>query len=234
MDEQTQYNQTPQNVPSPGAMPQPGPSVPMSQNLQQPPVLDEQPEQPVQDEPQQWQYQSGNLTQSNAIDQPASQPNDVAPALSGDSINWNASEFMHHEKSSIWYIYVVLAALALAAAIYFITKEIFSAVVIVLIAIVFAIFGALKPKVLEYAIGPDGIQVGQKHFSFEEFRSFAVIAEGALPSIQLLPHKRFAVAITMYFEPKDADKIIEILGKYLPFEHQKRDLTDKLASKIHF
>lgn len=197
---------------------------PMSQNT----------EQSTQSESQQWQYQSGDLTQSNTIGEQADQKDNEKTEATADSINWNASEFLHHEKSSSWYIYVSLAALVLAAAVYFLTKEIFSVVVIVVTAIAFAAFGALKPKVLEYSIGPGGIQVGDKNFKYEQFRSFAVIEEGALPSIQLLPHKRFAVAITMYFEPQDTDKIVKILGKYLPFEHQKRDFTDKWASKIHF
>jgi hypothetical protein len=213
MDEQGQ------NKPSAENVPQPAP--------EQPPV--------PKAEPSQWQYQSGNLAPVTGFAEPPApnQPNADNPTAR-DSISWSASEFMHHEKASSWYIYVVIAALVLATAIYFLTKDIFSVAVIVVIGIIFGVFGALKPKVLNYAVSPDGIQVGNRHFSFEEFRSFAVIQEGALPSIQLLPHKRFALAITMYLDPQQADKIVEILGEYLPFEHQDRDFMDKFASKIHF
>lgn len=212
MEEQNQNNSAPENTPS---------------------LTPEQ--QPDVDEPPQWQYQSGNLAPVNNIQESTSnnQP-DLAPTSPAESIKWNASEFLHHEKPGSWYVYLSLAALVLAAGIYFATKEIFSVVVIVLIALVFGVSGAAKPKVLEYSIGPSGIQVGNKHFNFEQFRSFAVIVEGVLPSIQLLPQKRLALALTMYCEPKDADKIIKILGEYLPFEHQDRDLMDKFASKIHF
>ena len=249
MDEQIQNNQVPQDN-----KPQPEPNTPVLQNTEQALAgndLGQQPNQtanapqnsqqtPAEDQelqnnqpqPEQWQHQSGNLAQPEAINDQSEQPK---PTTSGtDSISWSASEFMHHEKSSGWYIVVALVFIVLAAVIYFLTKEIFSAAAIILIAIAFAVFGALKPKVLEYSIGPDGIQAGAKRFSYEEFRSFAVITEGVLPSIQLLPHKRFALAITMYCDPEQAEKIIEILGEYLPFEHRDRDFTDKLASKIHF
>lgn len=226
MEEQNQNNPVPENVP---------PSL----TPEQPPTDAPQPEQqPVSaDEPQsqQWQYQSGNLAPINNIQESTSnnQP-DPAPTLPAESISWSASEFVQHEKPGSWYVYMSVAALILAAGIYFATKEIFSVVVIILIAAAFGVFGAVKPKVLEYAVGPSGIQVGNKHFNYEEFRSFAVLVEGALPGIQLLPHKRLALAITMYCEPKNADKIIEIIGLYLPFEHRDRDLMDKFASKIHF
>jgi hypothetical protein len=227
MDEQNQSNQpvpeVPQSVPptQPGDEIQPTPEQSLGDNNPEP--------------AEGWQYQSGNLTLNNHIQGPASNNQlDSAPILSSESISWNASEFLHHEKSGSWYVYVSIVALVLAGGIYFATKEIFSVVVIILIAIAFGVFGAMKPKVLEYSIGPSGIQIGNKHFNFEAFRSFAVIEEGALPSIQLLPQKRLALALTLYCEPKDADKIIKILGEYLPFEHQDRDFIDKFASKIHF
>jgi hypothetical protein len=235
MDEQNQNNPIPQNVPEALTPEQPLTEAPQ-------PVPSTQPGNEIQPAPEQslgnnpepaegWQYQSGNLSPMNNIQDPTSnnQPN---PAT--ESISWSASEFVHHEKPGSWYVYMSLAALVLAVGVYFATKEIFSVVVIILIAVAFGVFGAVKPKVLEYAVGPKGIQVGNKHFSYEEFRSFAVLVEGALPGIQLLPQKRLALAITMYCEPKNADKIIEILGEYLPLEHRDQDLMDKFASKIHF
>jgi len=188
-----------------------------------------------------WQYQSGNLApQGNFTDnatpagQSDDQPQPRGPHITHDSISWSASEFVQNEKSATWYIYLALGTVFLGAVIYFLTKEIFSVVVIGIAAIAFGVFAALKPRVLKYTVNPSGIQIGNRHFHFDDFRSFAIIEEGALPSIQLLPHKRLAVAVSMFFEPKDGDKIVEILGTYLPFEHRDRDLMDKLASKIHF
>lgn len=197
------------------------------------------PDQP-QGSPQQWQYQSGNLApQGHFTDNPAppsepDQPQSRGPHATHDSISWTASEFVQNEKSATWYIYLALGTIVLGAAIYFLTKEIFSVVVIAIVAIAFGVFAALKPRVLQYTVNPSGIQIASRHFNFEDFRSFAIIEEGVLPSIQLLPHKRFAVAVSMFFEPQDGDKIVEILGTYLPFEHRDRDLMDKLAAKIHF
>ena len=205
---------------------------PQQSQVESPLAVVQPEQQPVAAEsPSQLQYQSGSLTQSGVI---GAELASTTPIASADSISWSASEFVHHEKSAAWYLLVCIASLAVAAAIYFVTKELFSAIVIAIVGVAFSALGALKPKVLEYAIAPDGIKIGEKHFSFEAFRSFAVIEDGAMPSLQLLPHKRLAIAITMYFEPKDGDKIVNILGEYLPFEHRTRELVDKLAAKIRF
>lgn len=216
--------QVSENVP---AAPQP------TATQEQPPA--NQPSQ-VQDPQNQWQYQSGQLSQQGAINDAIDPDQTAAPqsGLAEDSIKWNASEFVSHEKTRGWYVILAFGAVALGAAIYFITKDIFSVVVIGLIALTVGFLAAMKPRVLDYSISPDGIQVGSKHFTYETFRSFSFIEDGQMPSIQLLPQKRFMVPIIMYFAPADGDRIVKVLGDYLPFEHRERDLVDKISSKIHF
>lgn len=189
-----------------------------------------QQEQPQVSQPQ-WQYQSGQLEQPQSPEQqlPAAQQ-----ANSDSLVHWTASEFVSHEKNGGWYVVLFVAALLIAAVTFVITKEIFSIIVVAVLAIAVAVFGALKPRTLDYSIESDGITVGEKHFGFETFRSFAIIEDGPVPSIQLLPQKRFMVPITMYFDPNDGDTIVETLGQFLPFEHKERDMVDKISSRIRF
>ncbi|MFO0881989.1 MAG: hypothetical protein U0491_00875 [Candidatus Saccharimonadales bacterium] len=191
------------------------------QNQQQQPQVAEQ----------QWQYQSGQLEQPLA---PVQQAATTTVSNEDDLVQWTASEFVSHEKNGGWYILLGIAALLIAVITFVITKEIFSIIVVFVLALAVGVFGALKPRTLNYAIAPDGITVGEKHFTFETFRSFAVIEDGPVPSIQLLPQKRFMVPITMYFDPNNGDEIIETLGQFLPFEHKERDMVDKISSRIRF
>ena len=184
--------------------------------------------------PPQWQYQSGQLEQATA---PVSQQSPVSQEVQNDDsslVRWTASEFVSHEKSIGWYLILGFVALLVAAILYFVTKELFSIAVVLILAVALAVFGNLKPRTLDYAILPDGIQIGDKHFGYATFRSFAVIEDGPVPSIQLLPQKRFMVPITIYFAPTDIDAITETLGDYLPFEHKERDFVDKISSRIRF
>jgi hypothetical protein len=185
---------------------------------------------PQQNQPD-WQHQSGQLNPNEGY---GPQQSDQAHPPEPEAISWDASEFIPHEKGGNWYLLLVVIVIALATAIYFLTKDIFSVIVVCLVAIVLGVIAGIKPRVLSYSIDLDGIKVGSKHFGFEAFRSFSVLDDPALPSIQLLPQKRFMVPVTLYFGPQDANKVVEILGEYLPFEHRERDLIDKLTAKIRF
>lgn len=179
---------------------------------------------------QQWQYQSGQLEQPQAPT-----PTEPAQAANDDGvIRWSASEFVSHEKSGMWYVVLVVIAVVIAGVMYAVTREIFSIVVVAVLAVALGVFGALKPRTLDYVVDGGGITVGDKQFPYDTFKSFAVIEDAPVPSIQLLPQKRFMVPITIYFAPTDADTIIDTLGQFLPFEHKKRDNVDKISSRFRF
>lgn len=213
-------------------------SQPIVAQLSQQPV--DTPQQPTQavDQPQvqepaqdEYKYQSGNLQATEGYQK---QDNDAEePKHTGDSVSWSASEFVLHEKTSGWHLLVGIGSLVLAIIIYFLTKSIFGAVTIVIVGVIISIFGNLKPRVLDYLVSPEGITIGEKHYDYLLFRSFAVI-DSLHPSLQLMPQKRFAVPITMYFAPDDGDRIVDVLGEYLPFEHQERDFVDKLSARLRF
>lgn len=157
------------------------------------------------------------------------------PALDGsEAVSWTASEFIAHQKNAGWYLMVILCGVAVAALIFLLTKDKISAGIIVAVAVTAAGLGARKPRVLSYRVDSRGITIGNKSYHYDLFKSFAVIDEEAVTSIYLVPQKRFMPAITIYFEPKDEERIINVLGAYLPEEHQQLDLIDKLMRKIRF
>lgn len=195
-------------------------------------VMDEQQQQRDQPQvvPPQWQYQSGQLEQQ------AGPPTEESQVVDSDEgyIRWSASEFVSHEKSSGWFLALGAIAVLVAAILFLFTREIFSVVVVLVLAVALGVFGTIKPRILDYTITPDGISIGEKFFGYDTFRSFSVIEDGPAPYIQLLPQKRLMAPITIYFNPANGDNIIELLGSFLPFEHKERDLVDKITSRIRF
>lgn len=186
-----------------------------------------------EDNPQ-WQYHSGKL-KTEYEDYDNSYKTDEAQKDSQNAgIIWSASEFVSHQKNTKWYVLLGIGAIVVSGILYLVTREIFSIVVVVILAIALGVFGAVKPKTLDYAIGDEGLQIGPKQFPYTTFHSFAVIDDAAIAYIQLLPQKRFMAPISIYFAPEDEKKIVDYLGGHLPLEHKKRDFTDKLASRIHF
>lgn len=205
------------------------------QNQQQPQNMP--PEQPQVTQPQ-WQYQSGQLQQQVGYGEPqpiVSQADPINEAVeTEDAIEWSASEFISHEKNGGWYITLIGGSILLAAIIFLLTREFFSIIVVLVLGVALAVFGAVKPRVLTYRLDTNGIQVGERSFGFEVFKSFAVFDDTAVPSVHLVPQKRFMVPITIYFAPNDEERIVEFLGDFLPLEERERDFIDKITSRFHF
>lgn len=187
---------------------------------------------------QQWTYNSGQLEpQTQPISQPqtvdAAETNNPAEAKDGE-LRWSASEFVSHEKNGGWYSMLIAGTIILSVIIYFFTRELLSVIAIIVLAIATGVYGALKPRVLDYSITHSGINVGDKSYNFSQFKSFSVIEGSAVPSIQFLPQKKIAVPLSIYVSPADLDLVVETLGNYLPLEHKERDFVDKLSSRLRF
>jgi hypothetical protein len=162
---------------------------------------------------------------------------DLGPSdydASAEGLSWTASEFIAHNKTAGWHFGLIAAAILLAAILWFITKDLVTIGVVIFAGIVLSLYGARRPGELQYQLDNYGISIGQKHFSFNDFRAFSLVPEGAFASIALLPAKRFAPMTTLYFDPEDGDKILELLGNHLPQQPTKTDVIDSFMKKIRF
>lgn len=148
--------------------------------------------------------------------------------------NWTASEFIVYQKNVGWYIMAFFVIIVLALITYFISKDWISAVVIVIFGFLFIGFAARKPRVLNYEISSQGIKIGDKLYLYGSLKSFAVIDEGTMRSIDILPLQRFVPVVSMYYDPNDEEAIIRALGTFLPQEERKQPAIDKLMHKIRF
>ena len=149
-------------------------------------------------------------------------------------VKWTASEFIEHNKSADWYLTLGIGGAVLAAGIYLLTQDVISVVMVIIVAVIFGIFAARKPRVLEYQVDELGMHIGAKFYPYSSFKSFAVVSEDSINSIWLLPLKRFMPILTIYFAPDDNQKIIDTLGKYLPIQNHEPDFVDRLMHKLRF
>ncbi len=169
-----------------------------------------------------WQYSAEN-TQDQTGEQ----------AVHG-TVSWTASEYIAHEKGGSWYILLAFAVIVGAALVYIITKEMISAVVIVIMGVAFGGFAVRKPQELNYVLDANGLTVGNKLYEYGQFKSFTVVEEGAIDSIMLMPLQRFMPPLSVYFDPADEEKITNALSAYLPYEDRKQDPVDRLMRKVRF
>jgi hypothetical protein len=158
----------------------------------------------------------------------------AADALDDAIVTWEASEYIHHQKDSNWYFAFAGAVVVLAGILYLLLEDIWSIIVLVLMGVAVGMYAGRKPEVLRYTIGHSGITIGDRHFDFDEFRSFSIQEDGAAQSIVLMPVRRFMPPVTIYFSPSDSEQIFGLLGQIMPQEDYQPDLIDRLIRNIRF
>jgi len=169
----------------------------------------------------------GGLGASSAIHQ-------TQEDVSDNLVQWKASEFIDHQKSSVWFMGFIGASLLSSIIVFFVTKDILATLVVLIGAVTFGMYAAKKPRTLTYSLMPHALKVDQKSYRYDDFKSFCVRQEGALFSIILEPIKRFMPPLTIYFAGEDGEKIFDSLAQHLPHEERKVDFVENLMSKIRF
>jgi hypothetical protein len=180
-----------------------------------------------------WQFTQEDSTRPTAPNN-VETPTDTTTTPPEQEISWKASEFVTHPKGVGWYAVLFLGGALLAVVANLLTHDIVSVVVIGLLTILSALLAAKKPRTLAYHLGEHQLQIGPKIFSYGDFKSYAVVDEDAFASIALMPLRRFMPVITMYYDPKDEEKILAILNLHLPLEQNADDPLDRFLRRVHF
>ncbi len=167
-------------------------------------------------------------TPAAASDQPADLGDDAI------ATTWSAGEYVSHQNSGGWYISVIGFSFGLAFLAYILLKDFFAPALFVLLGVAAALYAKRPPSILQYSVSIHGVTIGEKHHSLSDFRSFSMMEDGGILSIQLNPLRRFLPPISLYLDEKDADRVADAFSMYLPHEEKAADLSDRIARKLRF
>jgi len=184
------------------------------------------------DTPTPWQYKPGGDDEAKIDESNVSST--IPKPTSGKSVSWTATEYIDHKQGALWFVVLAVITAALSAAIYLLTKDYFGTAIVLILGLIVGVFAARTPKDLNYELSDDGLRVGQRLYPYDHFKSFAIIQDGALVSLDLLPIKRFMPPISTYFAPPDQTKIIGVLEAHLPYEERRLDAIEQLTRRLHF
>jgi hypothetical protein len=205
---------------TPGGQP-PAPPQPPAQTPP-PPQAAKQPAEAPPDSS--WQFRAEN---------PAAASSGAAVPAAG-SVRWSASEYIAHSKSGGWYGLLALGILGAVLLTLLISREIMPPVVVGMVGVIFGVFAARPPRVLEYVVDSTGVHVGGKLYSYGQFKTFSIIEESGVHSILLMPLQRFGMPLMVYYELQNEEEIVTVLGSYLPHEDRQVGAIDNLMRKIRF
>ena len=183
-----------------------------------------------------WEYKPDGKEASAAPDLPTPDQKAAGPARASKdaTITWTASEYIDHTKGASWYLVLAGGTIVLAATVYLATKDYFATGVIAVLGVIVGVFSRQKPKQVAYELSSLGLKAGEKTYPFSLFKSFALIREGALSSVNLIPIKRFMPPLSIYFDPSDEQKIVNLLGSFLPLEEGGLDSIERLSRRLRF
>lgn len=161
--------------------------------------------------------------------EPAAQP--VAPEEK--PVTWSAQEYVHLEKNNWWYVIFVIAVLGFVALDFFVLQSWTFSILVIVMAIALIIYIRRPPRTLTYALSAkQGLYVGERLYHFDEFKSFGLIRDGEHFSIMMIPRKRFAPGVSVYFPEEAGEQIVDVLGQRLPMEELKLDVIDVIVRKL--
>ncbi len=181
-----------------------------------------------------WVFKSDGVGNSVPKNQPAG-PGQQSPALpDANTIEWTASEYIAHQKNFSWYLGLTVATIVVAGIIYLITKDKISTGFVLFAGIVVGVIAGRKPRLIAYRLDSSGLTVGQKYYPYGQFKSFAVMPQGPIAVVMLMPLKRLAPSVDMYVPPENAQAILELLTQHLPAETRQPGAAERFAHRVRF
>ncbi len=150
------------------------------------------------------------------------------------SVNWEAPEHRHIEKTTDWYWVVGIIAIS-ASVVSIILDDVLFSIVILLGAATMIVFGHRKPKVLPFEISIRGVRVSETLYGYESLEQYS-IDEEALEGPQLiLRSKHFFMPLIIIPLPEEyVDDIEAILSERIPEVHMQEPLSHRLLEFFGF
>jgi hypothetical protein len=179
-----------------------------------------------------WQSEPDETLGEHSADAPTVEAA-PAPMVDNPPVTWTAHEYIVMEKNGLWYLIfavLVIGFVALDVLLFHIWT--LSALVIV-IAISIIVYSRRPARIIQYALSiKQGLYIGERLYNFEDFKAFGLIRDGEHHSIMLIPTKRFAPGVSVYFPEEAGEKIVDILGARLPMENLKLDIIDVVVRQL--
>lgn len=173
-------------------------------------------------------------TSIKPTDSPSAQPNTTKPIEAPEKalFSWEASEYIEHDRNIWWYLCFVLITIVLALGSALLLREWLGALVLVLMAAAVLMFARRTPKTLKCTLQGNGINIGDRFYPYNSFRSFSLVSDGALQSLEFDPLKRFMPRLSVYIAPGTESKVLDVLSSRMPQGDREQDAVDRLARKL--
>ena len=180
-----------------------------------------------------WEEKPEAVASTDTVDKPQLTPTQQVQSVPDAPVSWTASEYVHPEKNGLWYVIFVVVVLGLIASDIFLLKSYTFSLLVVVMAVALVVYIRRAPREIQYTLSAkQGLYIGEKLYNLTNFKAFGLIRDGEHHSIMLIPIKRFATGVSVYFPEEAGERIVDILGNVLPMENLKLDMIDLVVRKL--
>ncbi|MDB5165229.1 MAG: hypothetical protein JWM00_119 [Candidatus Saccharibacteria bacterium] len=146
-----------------------------------------------------------------------------------EPVQWQAPEYLHHEKNPLWFVVFGLVVIGLTAAAIFLMQSWTFALLIPVMAVALVAYSHRPPRMMDYVLSGKGLYINDTLHPFAEFKSFGVIHDDHEYSVVFIPVRRFRPSLTVYFPADKGEAVVDLLGVRLPMQPLKLDAFDKIV-----
>ncbi len=161
----------------------------------------------------------------SGLDQPTALP-PIEP------IQWQAAEYVQQAKQPLWYIGFFAVVIILMLVAILLMQAWTFAVLILVMAVALMVYVHRPAHELNYVLSEKGLYINDQLHPLGEFKSFGVFDDGNQHTLFLVPVKRFRPALSVYFPTEVGERVVDILGAYLPMQDVRLDAFDKIVRKL--
>ena len=146
-----------------------------------------------------------------------------------ENVSWEAEEYIKRSRNVWWYVGLLVVGAGLCVLSIFLKQWTFLALIIVCILAI--LVNSSRPsRKIHYTLDKTGLTEGNKLHEYSNFRAFGILKEDSHFSAVLIPKKRFAMQVKVYFPESNGEAIVDALGAHLPMEDVKLDFLDKIVN----
>ena len=149
-----------------------------------------------------------------------------------DPVQWQAVEYVQYTKQPLWYVGFAVVVIALMVLAVWLMQAWTFAILILVMAAALMVYSHRPPRELTYVLSEKGLYINDQLHPMGEFKAFGVVQDSALHSLMLIPVKRFRPGLSVYFPTEVGERVVDILGAYLPMQDLKLDTFDKIVQKL--
>lgn len=151
-----------------------------------------------------------------------------------EKIEWKAPEYEYIKKSPDWFWAVGIITIALLVSAFFLKSFLFGFLVL-LAGFSIALYGAKKPSIVSFSIGPRGVKIGEMLYEYGNLKKFWVNYDPPQKKELLLESKKTLMPhITIPLADENPEEIRNYLVKFLKEEKIEESLIMTIAKLLKF